>query len=140
MRSLIDGGYKRRRPAARDRSRFRRTGGEGGRDLIRFRRNREALWREISTCVLWIGLTVMLVNLAGTLNRVAGVHLADRNVVVRAVLPLMALGAAGFCLLRARRNVFEIVDIRREQREITDRLRVMASDDGEPPSTILPRD
>lgn len=138
MRSSIDGGYRRRRPAARDRSRFRKSGGEGGRELIRFRRNREALWREISTLVLWIGLTLMLLNLAGTLHRVSQAHLADRNLLIQALLPAFAVGAAVFCVVRARRNVIEILDIRREQSEVTARLRELASadQDGDPPSTL----
>lgn len=138
MRSWIDGGFRRRRPAARDRSRFRRNGGEAGRDLIRFRRNREALWREISMLALWTGLTLMLLDLGRTLHRVSQVHLAERGMLVQAILPLLAIAAAGFCVLRARHNVIEILDIRREQADVTARLRALATgeddDEREPPS------
>ena len=139
MRSSIDGGFRRRRPSARDRSRFRRSGGEGGRELIRFRRNREALWREITMLALWIGIAMMLLNLAGTLHRVSQVHLVERGVLVQALLPLLAVVAAAFCLVRGRRNVIEILDIRREQAEVTARLRSLVAgedpDDDERPPT-----
>ena len=84
--------------------------------------------------VLWIGLTIMLLNLAGTLHRVSQAHLADRALVVRLAFPVLAVGASVACVLRARKNGIEILDIRREQREITERLRTMIEDSTQRPA------
>jgi len=117
---------RRRRPAARERSRFGRGSSAAGRNLIRFRRNREAFWREITTVVLWGAITLMLFNLAGTLDRFSERHLADRALALRWAFPALAVGAAGFCVWRVRNGVVEILDIRREQRLLEEQL---ASDD-----------
>lgn len=123
---------RRRRPAARERSRFGRGSSAGGRNLIRYRRNREAFWREVTTVVLWVVITIMLLNLAGTLRRVAGTHLADRSVPVRLAFPVLAIGAAVFCGIRARRGVVELLDIRREQKLLEAQLRSESPDEDVP--------
>ena len=87
MRSLTDS-RRRRRPSVRERSRFGR-GGKTNRDVIRFRRNREMLVREITVLILWIAVAVMLVNLAQTLLAVSKTHLAERNALMRHSLPFV---------------------------------------------------
>ncbi len=86
---------------------------------------------------LWTCLTLMLVDLGRTLHRVSQAHLAERGILVQALLPLLAIAAAGFCVVRARHNVIEILDIRREQADVTARLRAMAAgeEDGDHDST-----
>lgn len=123
---------RRRRPSARDRSRFGRSSTAGGRNLIRFRRNQEAFWREVTTAVLWVAIALMLLNLAGTLHRFGERHLADRPAPVRWAFPALALGAAAFCVVRVRNGVIEVLDIRREQKTLSARLR-SADPDGEEP-------
>ena|GEM_PF-3180160 len=120
MRSLTDS-RRRRRPDIRERSRFGR-GGKGNRDLMRFRRNRELLAREVTTLILWIAVAVMLLNLASTLRDVAGTHLAQRSALLRNSLPLLPLLAAVLCVWRARLNFTEIREIRAEQAEVKRRL------------------
>lgn len=113
---------RRRRPPARERSRFGKGGSAGGRNLIRYRRNQEAFWREVATVVLWGAIALMLFDLAGTLHRFAGKHLAERAVPLRMAFPALAVGAAGFCVWRARHGLIEVLDIRREQKALADRL------------------
>ena len=123
---------RRRRPSARERSRFGRSSTAGGRNLIRFRRNREAFWREIATVALWVAISLMLLDLAGTLQAFGDRHLADRAAPIRWAFPALAVGAAGFCLWRVRGGVTEILDIRREQKQLSERLR-SSDPDGEEP-------
>jgi hypothetical protein len=119
----------RKRLSTRERSRFGRHSRAGGRDLIRFRRNQESLWREITTLVLWVAIAVMLLNLAGTLHRFGERHLAERGLPLRVAFPALAVGAAVFCVWRARGGLVEVVDIRREQKAISDRLRAAQRDE-----------
>ena len=132
MRSLTDS-RRRRRPSVRERSRFGR-GGKTNRDVIRFRRNREMLVREITVLVLWIAVAVMLVNLAQTLLAVSKTHLAERNSLIRHSLPFIPVLAAIFCIWRARLNIREIREIRAEQTEVKERMRSLADDDDAPPA------
>ena len=129
MRISRDSG--RRRQWARERSRFGRRSTAGGTDLIRYRRNQESLWREVTALVLWVAIALMLVDLAGTLHRFGDRHLAERSVVLRLAFPALALGAAGFCVWRGRNGLVEILDIRREQKDISARLRATQRDEGD---------
>lgn len=132
MRSWTDS-RRRRRPDIRERSRFGR-GGKGNRDLIRFRRNRELLAREVTVLILWVAVAVMLLNLAGTLRNVSQTHLAERNALLRNSLPLLAILAAVGCAWRARLNWREVREIRAEQAEVKSRLVDRADGEELPPS------
>jgi hypothetical protein len=121
---------RRRRPSVRERSRFGRAS-KGNRDVIRFRRNRELLVREITVLVLWIAVSVMLVNLAQTLLAVSKTHLAERAALLRHSLPFVPVLAAIFCIWRARLNIREIREIRAEQAEV--KARMTAPDDEDVP-------
>lgn len=123
---------RRRRPSARERSRFGRGGSAGGRNLIRFRRNQEAFWREIASAVLWTAIALMLLNLAETLHRFAVRHLADRPEVLQWAFPAVAVAAAVFCAVRVRRGIAEILDIRREQKALAIQLRSEDPDEDVP--------
>ena len=130
MRSLTDS-RRRRRPTVRERSRFGR-GGKGNRDIIRFRRNREMIVREVTILVLWIAVAVMLIDLADTLVTVSRSHLAERNALLRNSLPLVPVLAAIFCIWRARLNIREIREIRAEQSEVKARMQSPVDDDDPP--------
>ncbi|HKK71955.1 MAG TPA: hypothetical protein VKA86_12105 [Candidatus Krumholzibacteria bacterium] len=119
----------RKRLSTRERSRFGRHSTAGGQDLIRFRRNQESLWREATSMVLWVAIAIMLLNLAGTLHRFGERHLAQRGLPIRVAFPALAVGAAAFCVWRARGGVVELVDIRREQKVISARLRAAQRDE-----------
>ena len=131
MRSLTDS-RRRRRPSVRERSRFGRAS-KGNRDAIRFRRNRELLVREVTVLILWIAVSVMLVNLAQTLVSVSRIHLAERSALLRNALPFIPVLAAVFCIWRARLNFVEIREIRAEQAEV--KARLMAPDEDDPPAS-----
>ncbi|NNM33437.1 MAG: hypothetical protein HKO53_10245 [Gemmatimonadetes bacterium] len=112
-----------------DRRRRRRGGrfarertGWGGPKLIRFRRNRELMAREITTLVLWLTLSGMLLVLARRLWDVSRKHLADSEPLVQFALPALAILASIGSFWRARRNWAELQDIRREQAELVARL------------------
>ncbi len=122
MRSFLSPG-RRTRHRERFESKFQRRTGRGGRNAIRFRRNRELLAREITTLLLWSAIAVMLAILGKTLAEVARVHLADRAFAVRASLPGAAVIACAACTWRARRSLLEFLDIRREQTELVARLK-----------------
>jgi hypothetical protein len=92
---------RRRRPNTRERSRFGGGARYGNRDLVRFRRNRELLAREITVLVLWIAVAVMLLNLAQTLREVSQTHLAERSALLRNLLPAVPALAVLFCGWRA---------------------------------------
>lgn len=117
-----------RRPDSRGRSRFGR-GAKGNRDLNRFRRNRELLARESTMLVLWVAVAVMLLNLAGTLHRVAIHQLAERAALIRYSLPTVAVLAALGSLWRARLNLREIQELRTEQAGVKNRLLDARSDE-----------
>jgi hypothetical protein len=121
---------RRRRPSLRERSKFGR-GTTANRDIIRFRRNRELLVREITVLVLWIAVAVMLVNLAQVLVTVSRTHLAERSALLRNALPFVPVLAAIFCIWRARLNFREIREIRAEQAAVKERM--TRPDDNEPP-------
>lgn len=115
MRGLL-GGAPRRRRTSRFQARFGRDRtGHGGKRLIRFRRNRELIAREITTLILWTVIAVMLAMLGRTLWKVSQQHLADRETLVQLSLPGIALLAAVGSLLRARSSLRELQDIRSEQ-------------------------
>lgn len=105
----------------RERSRFGRAS-KGNRDIIRFRRNRELLVREVTVLILWIAVAVMLVNLAQVLVSVSRTHLAERSALLRHALPFVPVLAAIFCIWRARLNFREIREIRVEQEEVKERM------------------
>ncbi len=121
MRSWTDGGRRRRRPRARDRSRFGGTPGSGSRDSIRYRRNRELIAREVVTALLWVAVFLLLVRLTGVLWR-ALPQMENLPSFLRPAIPLLTLVGGGLCLLRARANWREMRDIRREQSGIRARL------------------
>ena len=102
------------------------------RDIIRFRRNRELLVREVTVLILWIAVAVMLVNLAQTLVTVSRTHLAERSALLRNALPFVPVLAAIFCIWRARLNFREIREIRAEQAEV--KARMTDPEEDEPPS------
>lgn len=118
-----------RRRNSRFAARRQRPTGSGGASLIRFRRNRELMARELIVLVLWGGLALLLGSLAGTLWRVAEVHLADRGRATQIALPLLAILAGIGCLWRARRALQEFLDIRREQAALTEKLRDPGQDE-----------
>lgn len=124
MRSFLEGPRRRRR-SERFRSRFQRGAAtqSKNRSLIRFRRNRELMAREMVTLALWIVIAGMLALLARALGRVVDQHLAERELIVRVGLPALPLIAALGCLWRARAALREYADIRREQRQLLDDLR-----------------
>jgi hypothetical protein len=125
---LIDN-RRRRRTSARERTRFGGSARPGNRDLIRYRRNRELLVREVTTLVLWIAVASMLVHLASTLRNVASVHLAERSVFIRHSLPLVALAGTVFCFWRARFNWREVREIQADQSATRQRLEELVDDD-----------
>ena len=127
MRRLTE--HRRRRPGTRERSRFGPGARPGNRDLVRFRRNRELLAREVTVFVLWIAVAVMLVHLAQTLWQVSQTHLAERSAVLRNLLPALPALAILFCGWRARQNLREIREIRSEQVGVRTRLASIADDD-----------
>jgi hypothetical protein len=113
-----------RRPRRRKPSRFERGGGSAqSRDLIRFRRNRESLVREVTVLLLWAALVFLLARLTGSLWTVSQRHLAEQPAFLRASLPALALFGIGFAIWRSRGTWSEIVDIRREQADLSRRLR-----------------
>lgn len=118
-----------RRRNSRFAARRQRPTGTGGSALIRFRRNRELMARELVVLALWGGLALLLGSLAGTLWRVAEVHLVDRGRATQLALPTLAILAGLGCLWRARRALREFLDIRREQAGLTERLRDPGQDD-----------
>lgn len=121
-----------RRRRRRPRSRFERgSAASKGRDLIRFRRNRESLAREVTVLLLWGALVMLLVRLGQALWQVGQRHLVEQGTLVQLALPALAVAAAVFAIWRARGNWAEIRDIRREQRVLTDRMRRVAA--GEDP-------
>lgn len=132
MRSLTDS-RRGRRPSTRERSRFGRGARQGNRDLIRFRRNRELLAREVTVFVLWIAVGAMLLNLADTLLAVSRTHLAERSAILRYILPALPLLATLGCVWRARLNFREIREIRAEQAGVRDRLAAAAEEAEQPP-------
>jgi hypothetical protein len=112
-----------KRPRRRLASRFERGSSANSRDLIRFRRNRESLAREITVLILWAALVLLLFRLTGSLWTVAQRHLADRPPLLRMSLPAVSLLAIVFAIWRSRGNLGEIQDIRREQSQLGERLR-----------------
>jgi hypothetical protein len=122
MRSFLDGNRSRRRES-RFRPQANRESSPGNRDLIRFRRNRELMAREFLGMILWVALSVMMVMLARSIHRVAQAQLAEQEAWVRLVLPALPLIAALVTLWRGFAALREWLDIRREQRELLDRLR-----------------
>lgn len=129
MRSFLSG----RRSSRRRESRFgglvqRAREAPGNRDLIRFRRNRELLAREFLGIVLWVALCAMLLYLAQSMQRVAAAHLAQRDLYLRLSLPLLPLLGAAGALWRAGLAFREWRDIRREQKELVQRLREAETD------------
>ena len=122
MRSFLDGNRSRRRES-RFRPQANRESSPGNRDLIRFRRNRELMAREFLGMVLWVALSVMMVMLARSIHRVAQAQLAEQEAWVRLVLPALPLIGALVTLWRGFVSLREWLDIRREQRELLDRLR-----------------
>ena len=117
-----------RRRRRRPRSRFERgSAASKGRDLIRYRRNRESLAREVTVLLLWGALVVLLIRLGGSLWHVGQRHLAEHGMLVQLALPALALVAGVFALWRARGNWSEIQDIRQEQKVLTERLRRLAA-------------
>lgn len=127
LRSWTDS-RRRRRPPLRERSRFGR-GNRGNRDVVRFRRNRELLAREITVLILWFAVAVMLLNLSRTLWVFSENQLAERSALLRNSLPLLPIVAAVFCVWRARTNLREIREIRAEQAEVKARLAAVQDDD-----------
>lgn len=130
MRSWTDS-RRRRRPPLRERSRFGRAN-RGNRDVVRFRRNRELLAREVTVLVLWIAVGVMLLNLAQTMRVFSQNQLAERSAILRHGLPLIPVLATVFCGWRARLNVREIRELRAEQAAVKSRLAKV--DDEEDPA------
>ena len=128
MRSWTERG-RRRRPSLRDRSRFGR-GNKGNRDVVRFRRNRELLAREITVLILWIAVGVMLLNLAQTMRVFSANQLGERSAILRNGLPLIPVLATLFCGWRARLNVREIRELRAEQAEVKARLTAVEEEEG----------
>ncbi len=123
----------RQRPKRRRLSRFERGGGSGDtRDLIRFRRNRESLVREVTVLLLWAAVITLLFRLTGSLWVVGQRHLADQHALVRLSLPALAVGAILFSLWRSRGSWREIHDIRREQTDLGRRLRAAQLQDHDP--------
>ena len=126
MRTFLDNARK-RRPRDRHRSRFaRRNASAGGSALIRYRRNQELLFKESCTAGLWFLLVIMLIHLAGTLGDFSRKHLADHVLVIRMAFPALSVIAAAACLWRGSRGIREILDIRREQKDLHLQLRELS--------------
>lgn len=130
MRSWTESRRK-RRPSLRERSRFGRAG-RGNRDVIRFRRNRELLAREITVLVLWVAVAVMLLNLAATIRVFSENQLGERSAFLRYGLPLVPVLATVFCGWRARLNVREIRELRAEQAAVKARLAALQDEEEDP--------
>jgi hypothetical protein len=134
MRSFLDSGRKRkRRHGERFRGRFARgeEAGRGGRQLIRFRRNREILAREFVALLLWTGIAVMLMILARTFVRVADAHLSDAGIAAKLGLPMLPFAASIGSLWRARNAGIEWNEVRLEQKEIVASLKERDLDAGD---------
>jgi hypothetical protein len=127
LRSWTDS-RRRRRPSLLERSRFGR-GAHVNRDLIRFRRNRELLAREVTVLILWIAVAVMLLNLAQTMRVFSANQLGERSAILRYLLPSIPVLATVFCAWRARLNFREIREIRAEQTEVKARLAALEDED-----------
>ena len=82
--------------------------------------------------ILWVAVSVMLINLAQTLVNVSNTHLAERSALLRNSLPFIPVLAAIFCIWRARLNFREIREIRAEQAEV--KARMMSPDEDDPPA------
>ena len=127
MRSFLDprAGRRRTQRSEKFRGRYGRgqSSGHGGKKLIRFRRNRELMAREIVVTLLWLAIAGMLFVLTRSLWHVAQAHLSEHGPLAYYGLPALALIAALGCLWRARASWREFVDIRREQRELVEGLR-----------------
>ena len=118
MRNFLDGGRKKRR-STRFRTKFARDrAGTGGKRLVRFRRNRELIAREITNIVLWASIAVMLMLLGRTLWKVSQQHLSERETLIQVALPGIALLAAVGAAWRARSSLRELQDIRSEQAQL----------------------
>jgi hypothetical protein len=125
MRSFLEPRPKRRpKLGERFRGRYQRgqVSGQGGKKLIRFRRNRELMAREIVVTALWFTIAAMLLSLSRTLWHVAQVHLSEHGPLAYYGLPGLALAAAAGCLWRARMSLHEFLDIRREQRRLVESI------------------
>lgn len=131
MRSFLDPGRRRRR-GDRFQSKFGRARtGWGGPKLIRYRRNRALMAKEITSFGLWCAIAVALLMLTRTLWRVGDVHFTSEQLAARLGLPAAALLACVGSLWRARRALREFLDIRQEQSQLTEDLRAAAEDAGE---------
>jgi hypothetical protein len=129
MRSFLEPGRRRRRSDRFQAKLSRNRTGWGGKKLIRFRRNRALLAKELTSAVLWLAIAISLVSLGRTLWRVGSVHFAEGHSIIRWSLPGLAAVACVASIVRARKSLLEFLDIRREQSALAAELREQPPED-----------